>query len=102
VGDLRLPPVPPGSEPVWHLYEIRTGRADELAAFLDERGIQTGRHYPSPAPDASVRTSRPWTRRLLGERALARELVSLPIYPGLGEDRLDAVVAAIQEFFDRG
>jgi dTDP-4-amino-4,6-dideoxygalactose transaminase len=34
--------------------------------------------------------------------ALALELVSLPIYPGLGDDRLDAVVRAIREFFDRG
>jgi dTDP-4-amino-4,6-dideoxygalactose transaminase len=82
VGDLRLPPVPPGSEPVWHLYELRTGRADELAAFLDERGIQTGAALPvTGAPDASVRTFRPWTRRLPGERgtrARARLLTHLP------------------------
>ena len=48
VGDLRLPPVAPESEPAWHLYEIRTGQSDQLAMFLDEREIQTGRHYPSP------------------------------------------------------
>ena len=103
VGDLRLPPLAPESEPAWHLYEIRTGRADRLAVFLDERGIQTGRHYPSPVhltPAFAHLGHGPGAFPV--SEALARELVSLPIYPGLGDDRLGAVVAAIQEFFDRG
>ena len=103
VGDIRLPPLAPESEPAWHLYEIRTRRADRLAVFLDERGIQTGRHYPSPVhltPAFAYLGHGPGAFPV--SEALARELVSLPIYPGLGEDRLGAVVAAIQEFFDRG
>ena len=103
VGDLQLPPVAPESEPAWHLYEIRTGRADQLAVFLDERGIQTGRHYPSPVhltPAFAHLGHGPGAFPV--SEALARELVSLPIYPGLGDDRLGAVVAAIEEFFDRG
>jgi dTDP-4-amino-4,6-dideoxygalactose transaminase len=101
VGDLRLPPVPPGSRPVWHLYEIRTGRADELAAFLAERGIETGRHYPSPVhltPAFAYLGHGPGAFPV--SEALALELVSLPIYPGLGDDRLDVVLTAIREFFD--
>lgn len=103
VGDLQLPRVAPESEPAWHLYEIRTGRADQLAVFLDERGIQTGRHYPSPVhltPAFAHLGHGPGAFPV--SEALARELVSLPIYPGLGDDRLGAVVAAIQKFFDRG
>lgn len=103
VGDLRLPPVPPGSKPVWHLYEIRTRRADELAAFLAERGIETGRHYPTPVhltPAFAHLGHGPGTFPV--SEALALELVSLPIYPGLGDDRLDIVVTAIREFFDHG
>ena len=101
VGDVRLPPVPPGSKPVWHLYEIRTGRADELAAFLAERGIETGRHYPSPVhltPAFAYLGHGPGAFPV--SEALALELVSLPIYPGLGDDRLDVVLTAIREFFD--
>jgi dTDP-4-amino-4,6-dideoxygalactose transaminase len=103
VGDLRLPPVAPESEPAWHLYEIRTARPDQLALFLDERGIQTGRHYPSPVhlmPAYAHLGHGPGAFPV--SEALAGELLSLPIYPGLGDDRLGAVVAAIQEFFDRG
>lgn len=101
VGDLRLPPVPPGSKPVWHLYEIRTRRADELAAFLAERGIETGRHYPTPVhltPAFAHLGHGPGTFPV--SEALALELVSLPIYPGLGDDRLGAVLTAIRGFFD--
>ena len=34
VGDLQLPPVPTGSEPVWHLYVVRTGDPVGMAAYL--------------------------------------------------------------------
>lgn len=103
VGDLRLPATAPGSDPVWHLYVIRTARPEELAAFLAARGIGTGRHYPEP-PHLSG------AYRHLGYRegafpvaeALAREALSLPIYPGVAEQRLDAVVQEIRAFFAGG
>ena len=44
---LRLPPVVHGDH-VFHLYVVRTDERDALRAFLDERGIQTGLHYPVP------------------------------------------------------
>ena len=48
VGDLRLPPTPPDSIPVWHLYVVRTGEPAALARHLAERTIGSGRHYPQP------------------------------------------------------
>jgi dTDP-4-amino-4,6-dideoxygalactose transaminase len=103
VGDLLLPPVPEGSEPVWHLYELRTARADALASFLAERGVQTGRHYPAPVhlTPAFAYLGHEAGAFPVSER-LARELVSLPIYPGLGEERFEAVVKAIEDFFAGG
>jgi dTDP-4-amino-4,6-dideoxygalactose transaminase len=103
VGDLRLPPVPAGSDPVWHLYVIRTSRRDELAAFLTERGIATGLHYPVP-PHLSPAYER------LGygpgafpiAEALAEELLSLPMFPGISESQIEAVVDSVREFFADG
>ena len=103
IGDLILPPVPFGSDPVWHLYVIRTGDPVRLASFLRERGIRTGHHYPQP-PHLSA------AYRELGYRegafpvseALAREALSLPIFPGMSEAQLEAVIGAVTAYFDRG
>ena len=102
MGDLRLPPVPEGSNPVWHLYVIRTADPEALQAFLGERGVATGRHYPEP-PHLSV------AYRDLGHlpgsfpvaEAISREGLSLPMFPGMSEQQLTSVVDAIAAFFAR-
>jgi len=101
VGDLVLPNVPEGSEPVWHLYVVQTEAPDQLAEFLRARGIGTGRHYPEP-PHLSKAFSGLGYREgqfPVSERLAARCL-SLPIFPGMTTDQVEAVVAAIGSFFD--
>jgi dTDP-4-amino-4,6-dideoxygalactose transaminase len=103
LDDLRLPPEPRGSEPVWHLYVVRTSNPERLAAYLADLGIQTGRHYPEPAHLSPA-------YRHLGlaagdfpvAEALAREGLSLPIYPGISEVQLESVCEAIVEYFRGG
>jgi dTDP-4-amino-4,6-dideoxygalactose transaminase len=103
VGDLRLPPRAPGSSPVWHLYVVRTAQRQALASFLAERAISTARHYPEP----------PHLSRAFGGLAdgpgsfpvtesLASELLSLPLYPGIALEQLQAVADAVRAFFADG
>ena len=100
VGDIRLPPIAPGSVPVWHLYVVRTADPTALAIFLRERGIGTGRHYPDP-----VHLTEAYAH--LGYRsgefpvaeALSRECLSLPMFPGISEAQLAAVVESIRSYF---
>jgi dTDP-4-amino-4,6-dideoxygalactose transaminase len=100
---LRLPPEPEGSHSVWHLYVVRTSAAERLREFLADRGIQTARHYPEPAHLAPA-------YRNLGfapgdfpvAEALAREALSLPLYPGISELQLEWVCEAVGEYFARG
>jgi dTDP-4-amino-4,6-dideoxygalactose transaminase len=102
VEGLRLPPEPDGSASVWHLYVVRTRDPGDLAAFLGDRGVQTGRHYPEP-PHLTP------AYRNLGYRpgdfpvaeALAREGLSLPIFPGITESQLLWVCDAIRACFAR-
>jgi dTDP-4-amino-4,6-dideoxygalactose transaminase len=101
VGDLVLPPVPTGSTHVWHLYVVRTGDPEAPAAFLREHGIGTGRHYPDPVhlTDAYVHLGyRPGEFPVA--EALARECLSLPMFPGITEGQLAAVADAVSAFFD--
>lgn len=100
VGDLVLPPVPAGSSPVWHLYVVRTRDPEALATFLAERGIASGRHYPVP-----VHLTRAYAHLgcRMGEfpvaEALARECLSLPIFPGIAEAQTALVAEAVREYF---
>jgi dTDP-4-amino-4,6-dideoxygalactose transaminase len=103
VGDLTLPPVPPESEPVWHLFVVRTAEPNSLAAHLAGRGVQTGRHYPRPVhlTDAYAYLGHVAGTFPVAE-TLGRECLSLPIFPGMEEDELEHVVAVVKEYFDRG
>jgi dTDP-4-amino-4,6-dideoxygalactose transaminase len=103
LGDLSLPQVKAGSAPVWHLYVVRTSDPAGLAEFLAGRNVATGRHYPE-----AIQLSQAY--RHLGDgvgsfpvaETLAREGLSLPIFPGISEAELTAVVQGIRAYFDRG
>ena len=101
VDGLTLPRTAAGSEPVWHLYVIRTGDPQGLAAFLAEHRIQTGRHYPEPVHLAPAYRDLGYAQ---GDfpvaETLAREALSLPLYPGITEAQLEAVCEAISTYFD--
>jgi len=102
VGDLELPPVAPGSEPVWHLFVVRTANPVALGTFLRERGIGTGRHYPQPVHLTGAYRSlgyEPGTFPLAERHA--ERVLSLPIFPGMSIEQADAVVTATRAFFER-
>lgn len=103
VGDLRLPRTASGSEPVWHLYVVRTEDPETLGASLRARGIGTGRHYPVPPhlTPAYAHLGYPEGSFPVSE-ALSRECLSLPIFPGMSEGQTREVVAAVRAHFDRG
>jgi dTDP-4-amino-4,6-dideoxygalactose transaminase len=103
VGDLELPPVPSSSSPVWHLYVVRTAAPLELGEFLAERGIATGRHYPIPMHLTEAYAHLGYRRGAFPvAEAVARECLSLPIFPGITEGQIAAVVEGVRDFFARG
>ena len=103
VGDLRLPPIPPGSAPVFHLFVVRTGNPVALAEFLGRRGIQTGRHYPTPVHLTPAYAHLGYAGGAFPvAEALSRECLSIPIFPGIKESELAQVVEAIEEYFANG
>lgn len=90
-----------GSGHVYHLYVLRVTEASPiertmLQSALAEVGIQTGIHYPIPCHLQPA-------FQHLGYRAgdfphaetLSQDMLSLPMYPGLTDEQIHRVVAAI-------
>ncbi len=94
-----LTPLGAAMRHVYHQFTIRVPRdRDGLSHALRERGIQTMIYYPVPLHLQPVHAGlrlRPGAFEH-AERA-AREVLSLPIFPEIRDDEVDAVAAAIHE-----
>lgn len=87
--DLPRPPL----DGVFHLYTIRVRQRDRLQKALLERGIETGVHYPVPLHlQACFRDLGHREGEFPRAERLARETLSLPMHPFLGEEALAHVV----------
>jgi dTDP-4-amino-4,6-dideoxygalactose transaminase len=92
-----LPYVPERADPAWHLFVIRHEARDRLQAALAERGIGTLIHYPVPPhlqPAYAELNLAPGDFPIA--EAIHREVLSLPLWPGMGEAQVDAVIAAVK------
>jgi dTDP-4-amino-4,6-dideoxygalactose transaminase len=99
VRGVSLPREVPGNHHIWNQYTLRIGndRRDELRRFLSERGVGSGVYYPVPLHLQECFAAQ-YVPRLPVAEQLARECLSLPIYPELTRDQLDLVVDAVSEF----
>jgi dTDP-4-amino-4,6-dideoxygalactose transaminase len=103
IDGLQLPGVPEGSNPVWHLYVVRTSEPLALSEHLRAHGIEAARHYPQP-PHLSPAYA--WLGKRRGDfpvaESLAETCLSLPIFPGMTELQVTTVVDAVRDFFRDG
>lgn len=97
-ADVLLPAEMRGVEHVWHLFVVRHPERDRLLADLHARGIGAGVHYPIPiheqAPYAGVRTVPDGAPV---STMLARQILSLPLYPEMTEAQVAEVADAVRE-----
>lgn len=100
ISDLRLPAEHPDSEPVYHLYVVRTPARDGLREFLTRRNVGTGLHYPCPlhlqpayAALGVKRGSLPVTE------AAAAHCLSLPMFPEMTQAQVEQVADHVRAFF---
>lgn len=84
---------------VFHLFVIRTKERDKLQNNLDEKGIQTLIHYPIPPhlqpaySDMNISEG-----RLPVSEKIHREVLSLPIWPGMTSLQVETVIKEIRGF----
>jgi dTDP-4-amino-4,6-dideoxygalactose transaminase len=101
-GCAGVRPVARRAGSVCHLYVVRAVRRDRLRAFLAARGIVTGIHYPVPLHlQPAFREFGPKKGALPVAEHACREIVSLPLWPGMTESALEQVAAGVREFYQR-
>ena len=90
----------PGSVAAPHLYPVQTQSRDALRSHLSRRGIETGIHYPLPL---HLQPAYAFLGRSVGDfpvsETASETLLSLPLYPTLSAEQVEAVVSAVREFF---
>jgi dTDP-4-amino-4,6-dideoxygalactose transaminase len=101
LADLGLSPAQEveGRRHVYHVFSIFHRKRDELQAFLVDKGIQTGKHYPVPL---HLQEAFAGLGHSVGDFPVAetvgREQLSLPIYPELDDAHVDHVCDAIEQW----
>lgn len=98
-SNVQLPCERQWAKHVYHLFVIRVNKRDALKDYLHERGVGTQIHYPIPIhlQDAYKKLGHKAGDFPISERN-AEEILSLPIYPELTTEEIEAVAGLITEF----
>jgi dTDP-4-amino-4,6-dideoxygalactose transaminase len=95
---LQLPYVGPQRRHAWHLFVALHPERERLRRELERRSIQTGLHYPIPL---HLQKAYQHLHYRSGDfpvaEQIARECLSLPLFPEMTIRQQDAVVRALEE-----
>src|SRR5580704_6785347 len=88
---------------VYHLYVVRVQDREALQAHLAEAGIGTGIHYPIPLHQQKAYEHLGYkTGDFPVTERVAREIISLPMFPQLNYTQQNEVVNKTKEFLTAG
>jgi dTDP-4-amino-4,6-dideoxygalactose transaminase len=98
---LQLPEEAENRRHVYHLYVVRTRERERLQEYLSGKGVGTGIHYKLPIHLQEA--CRKYGYRAgdfpEAERA-SSEILSLPIYPELGNEDIGYIAETIKRFYE--
>jgi len=90
---------PSGYKNVHQLYSIRIPDRDGLMHFLTDHGIMTKVYFPPVHLTHFYRHEIGYKVTLPSTEKIAKEIVSLPIYPGMPEEDIERVVLTISDYY---
>lgn len=94
---IQTPPVA-GDDYVAHLYVVCSPARDALRAHLAESGIQSEPHYPAPDHRQPCHAARFASVVLPVTEAQCGQVLSLPCFPEITDEEVDAVIDACNRF----
>ncbi|NLV27538.1 MAG: DegT/DnrJ/EryC1/StrS family aminotransferase [Methanomicrobiales archaeon] len=96
---ISLPQILNDCSHVFHQYVIRvgSGKRDELASWLSNEGVGTAIHYPIPVNEQPVYANISNPASPISSK-LAKEVLSLPVYPGLSVEELSHICNSLNRW----
>jgi dTDP-4-amino-4,6-dideoxygalactose transaminase/acetyltransferase-like isoleucine patch superfamily enzyme len=93
---VQTPTALPARRHVYHIYAIRVPQRDAVQQVLHTHGIQTGIHYPLPVHLQPAYTDLGYSKGAFPHaEAVAREVLSLPMFPELTPAQQELVTSVI-------
>ena len=92
----------PHEKSVYHTFVIQAEKRDELKNYLENSGIGTGIHYPTPIHLQKAASNLGYAPGSfpVAERQV-KHILSLPVYPELQTEQLQYIVDEIKNFYGR-
>ncbi|MGI8906601.1 MAG: DegT/DnrJ/EryC1/StrS family aminotransferase [Candidatus Sumerlaeaceae bacterium] len=85
-----------------HLFPIRVADRDSIIARLESLGIQTLIHYPIPIHRQKAYSELGYSPgNFPHAEQLCNEVLSIPMFPELTDDEVNAVIASLNEALDQ-
>ena len=96
---LILPVINKNNEHVWHIFAIRCKNRDQLEKYLNDHGVGTNKHYPTPMhlQGAYADLHIPEGALPLAE-TISKEELSIPMYYGMTDEEVSYVIDLLNKF----
>src|SRR6266480_1353546 len=93
-----VPAVRPWGAHVYYVYVVQVREREHFRKELEQEGVATGIHYPIPIHLQQACTHYGYKRGMLPvTEAVSERIVSLPMYPELTTEQIQAVVGAVKK-----
>jgi dTDP-4-amino-4,6-dideoxygalactose transaminase len=99
VDDVVVPEVDEVNEHVYHLSVVQVPDRDDLREYLEENGVGTGIHYPTPAHEHPAVVEHVGETEVKFAEELCDRIVSLPMHPRLSEEKIHYVCDLIEGYY---
>lgn len=104
ISSLQAPVEVGGTRHVFHQFTVRVRKGspvtrDQLAMSLKEKGIASGVYYPLPIHKQPLYQKMGYVETLPVAEEASRQVLSLPVHPGLSRDDVERIVECLQDAF---
>lgn len=98
INNIFVKPLTKILDGVSHLFVMKVENRDKFMKYLDLNGISTAIHYPVPDHLQPAFKNYKFDFKLNVTEKTSKEIVTLPLYPGMLQNEIEKVVKVVNEY----